>query len=227
MQLHYLKSAFDTLDANWQRVFTNVSSLLMKIDDYLLHSTGHICPKKEDIFTAFKYTSLDSISTLILGQDPYHTKGVANGLAFSVNQGVKLPPSLRNIFLELKNEYGIETDCYDGALLYQWAKSGVLLLNSSLTVFEGSPNSMSNIGWTELTDFLIKFISMYKKRMVFILWGNYARQKIQFIDTSKHLVLQSSHPSPFSARYSFFGCKHFIQCNNYLMHHGIKAVKWC
>ncbi|MCD4811851.1 uracil-DNA glycosylase [bacterium] len=183
----------------------------------------HYPPSKE-IFKALELTPFENIKTVILGQDPYHGKGEANGLAFSVNREIRIPPSLRNILKELNDDLGIEISEHGD--LSNWSKQGVLLLNSILTVKPDSPASHRKIGWEEYTDDIIKEINNKKENIVFILWGKYAQEKGKYIDESKHLVIRSPHPSPFSARTGFFGSKPFSRCNIYLEENGIKEIDW-
>lgn len=183
-----------------------------------------IYPPKELIFRALELTPFENIKVVILGQDPYHGEGEANGLAFSVNKGVELPPSLRNIYEELKSDMGIKIPNHGD--LTSWAKQGVLLLNSVLTVEKDKPASHRNIGWEEYTDSIIKKISDKKENIVFILWGKYAQSKKAFIDERKHLVISSPHPSPFSANKGFFGSKPFSKTNTYLKSKGKKEIDW-
>jgi uracil-DNA glycosylase len=182
-----------------------------------------IYPPGPQIFTAFDKTPFDKLKVVLLGQDPYHGPGQAMGLSFSVPDGIKPPPSLVNIFKELSKDVGIPIPKTGN--LTKWAEQGVLLLNASLTVRVNEPNSHAKIGWHMFTDTVIHKISLYKKHVVFLLWGAFARQKQVYIDPVKHLVLQSAHPSPFSAD-KFFGCGHFRKTNNYLVQHGIDPINW-
>jgi len=179
-----------------------------------------VFPVQEDLLRAFEYCSFDDLKVVILGQDPYYGKGQANGLAFSVSRGVKVPPSLRNIFKELEAE-GFDVSWESGDLS-NWAKQGVLLLNSALSVLEGEPMSHKNLKFNLWTYFLINYISKNKKNVVFMLWGAFARSKKTLICESKHLVLESSHPSPLSARHSFNGCGHFLKANHFLK----ESINW-
>ena len=184
-----------------------------------------IYPPGNLIFNAFEKTPFNKVKVVILGQDPYHGKGQAHGLSFSVPNGIKAPPSLQNIFKELKADLGIEippnfTD------LTKWAEQGVLLLNASLTVREGLPFSHSTFGWANFTDEVISKISEKKENIVFLLWGKFAQQKQDLIDEGKHLVLKAAHPSPFSADKGFFGCKHFSKTNEFLMKNGELPIDW-
>ncbi len=183
-----------------------------------------IYPAGLHIFNAFDSTPFDSIKALILGQDPYHQPGQAHGLCFSVQKGVPPPPSLVNIFKELKEDIGLNTPNHGD--LTSWAQQGVFLLNASLTVRAGEPMSHSKIGWATFTDAVIKKISDEKERIVFMLWGRFAQEKSILINSEKHLVLKAAHPSPLSANNGFFGCKHFSKANDYLMNHGIAPIDW-
>lgn len=178
----------------------------------------------KQIFYAFEKCPWDKIKVVILGQDPYHGPRQANGMCFSVNPGIQLPPSLQNIYKEIKADTG-ETPLPDGDLT-SWAQQGVLLLNATLTVIAGQAASHQGKGWEEFTDAVIKKVSDEKEHVVFILWGNYARRKKSLIDTSKHLVLESAHPSPLSAHNGFFGNHHFSKTNEYLLKHGEESIKW-
>lgn len=183
-----------------------------------------IYPPGPEIFNAFNKTPFDKVKVLILGQDPYHGPHQAHGLCFSVQKGVPPPPSLVNIFKELKEDIGIK-NTVDGDLT-KWAEHGVFLLNASLTVRAGEPMSHAKIGWATFTDAVIKKISDEKENVAFMLWGKFAQEKIYLIDTSKHLVLRAAHPSPLSASNGFFGCRHFSKANEYLMQYGIDPVGW-
>jgi uracil-DNA glycosylase len=187
-----------------------------------LNST--IYPKPKDMFRAFDACPFDKVKVVILGQDPYHGIGQANGLCFAVNPDITLPPSLQNIFKEIESDLGIKPNS-DGDLT-RWANQGVLLLNATLTVRASMPGSHQNKGWELFTDAAIRALSDERDHLVFILWGNYARQKGSHIDRSKHLVLESAHPSPFSAHSGFFGNKHFSKSNAYLREHGEEEVDW-
>jgi uracil-DNA glycosylase len=183
-----------------------------------------IYPAKENIFNALKLTPYAKVKVVIVGQDPYHGENEAHGLSFSVQKGIKLPPSLKNIYKEIYDDLGIvEPNCGD---LTKWGKEGVLLLNSSLTVVKDTPNSHQKIGWSRLTDYIIKLINLKDEPVVFILWGNFARSKKVFITNPKHLILESAHPSPFSARYGFFGSRPFSKTNKFLEERGIEPVDW-
>ncbi|MGB8191256.1 MAG: uracil-DNA glycosylase [Chitinophagaceae bacterium] len=183
-----------------------------------------IYPHGANIFHAFDATPIDNVKVVILGQDPYHGAGQAHGLAFSVQPGVKPPPSLVNIFKELHQDVGVPIPAHGH--LEAWAKQGVFLLNASLTVRAGEPLSHSKTGWHEFTDSVIKKISDEKRNLVFLLWGKSAQDKQALIDETKHLVLKAAHPSPYSADKGFFGCRHFSKANEYLMKNGIDPIDW-
>lgn len=183
-----------------------------------------IYPPGPMIFNAFNTTPVDAVKVVILGQDPYHGAGQAHGLCFSVQHGVKPPPSLVNIFKELNSDLGIEIPNH--GCLEKWAKQGVLMLNATLTVRANSPRSHFNKGWEKLTDAAIKKISETRENLVFFLWGNDAKLKEPLIDKSKHLILSAVHPSPFAARNGFFGCKHFSKANQFLKSKGVEPVDW-
>lgn len=183
-----------------------------------------VYPLKENIFNALKLTPYANVKVVIVGQDPYHGEGEAHGLSFSVQKGVKIPPSLKNIYKEIYDDLNIEEpNCGD---LTKWAKEGVLLLNSSLTVIKDNPNSHQNIGWNLFTDYIIKVLNEKTEPIVFILWGNFAKSKKSLITNPKHLILESSHPSPFSANYGFFGSHPFSKTNQFLEKNGLDPINW-
>lgn len=184
-----------------------------------------IYPSYKNIFKAFHNTPFEKISVVIIGQDPYHNPEKAHGLAFSVPHEITIPPSLKNIYKEIKNDLGVEKYMTSGNL-ERWAQQGILLLNSVLTVEKNKPGSHTKKGWEEFTSYVIQKISDEKEHCVFILWGNYAKQKGSLIDKTKHLVLESPHPSPFSAYNGFFGNKHFSKTNTYLKKHNKKEIDW-
>ena len=189
-----------------------------------------IYPKKQDVFNAFKYTDFDDVQVVILGQDPYHGAWQAHGLSFSVLDWVKVPPSLRNIYKEIDNQWfsSSHNDGSKGELswnLEHWAKQWVLLLNSVLTVEAWKPASHSKIWWQQFTDRVISILSEKKRHVVFLLWGKYAQSKSKLIDPNHHLILQAAHPSPL-ARNAFSGCSHFSKTNDYLCSHNIKPIEW-
>ena len=182
-----------------------------------------VYPPKIDILRALKLTDYNDVKVVILGQDPYHGENEANGLSFSVNEGIKLPPSLKNIYKELYDDLGITKTTGD---LTSWANQGVLLLNSVLTVLKDTPTSHSKIGWQEYTDAIIKKLNEREKPIVFILWGNYARSKKNLITNKRHYIIESPHPSPFSANSGFFGSRPFSKTNEFLKKNNIKEIEW-
>jgi uracil-DNA glycosylase len=186
--------------------------------------TYNIFPKDNDIFNAFNYTKLDNLKVVILGQDPYHGRGQAHGLSFSVPNNMKTPPSLKNIFKELNTD--LELPISKSGNLEKWAKQGVLLLNSTLTVREKEPGSHQKIGWEELTDSIITKISNDKSGIIFLLWGKFAQEKSMLINNKKHYILTAAHPSPFSAYRGFFGCKHFSKTNEILKQNNQTPIDW-
>ena len=190
-----------------------------------------VYPPSKQIFNAFNLTPFDKVKVVILGQDPYHGKGQAHGLSFSVPNGVNPPPSLVNIFKEIENDLGIKKSkdspwIRQNGNLENWAKQGVLLLNTILTVRANSPASHRNLGWEKLTNAAIKALSDKREHLVFLLWGKFAQEKESLIDASKHLVLKAPHPSPFSANSGFFGSKHFSKTNKYLIKTGQTPIEW-
>ncbi|WP_297598107.1 uracil-DNA glycosylase [uncultured Cetobacterium sp.] len=188
------------------------------------YSEKIIYPPKKEIFTAFQLTPYKDVKVVILGQDPYHGEGQAHGLAFSVKKGVKIPPSLRNIYKEIVNEE--EGEVFNHGCLTSWATQGIFLLNTSLTVREGEANSHSKIGWCEFTDEVIKKLNEKKEPIIFILWGNNAKQKKKFITNPQHHILEGVHPSPLSASRGFFGCNHFKEINSVLKEKFNKHIDW-
>jgi uracil-DNA glycosylase len=182
-----------------------------------------VFPPKEQVFSAFNYTPFEKLKVVIIGQDPYHGTGQANGLCFSVSPGIKKPPSLSNIFKELNSDLGIPIP--QSGNLEPWADQGVLLLNATLTVREGLAASHQKKGWEIFTDAVIKTISDEKKGVVFLLWGNFAHTKEELIDKNKHFILKAAHPSPL-ARGAFFGCKHFSKTNELLVKQGLTPIDW-
>lgn len=186
---------------------------------------GQVFPPQDLVFNAFRLTTFDSLKVVILGQDPYHNDGQAHGLAFSVPEGIALPPSLKNIFKELETDISEFKIPKSGDLSY-WAKQGVLLLNATLTVNAHQAGSHQKKGWEKFTDQVIQAISENKKAVVFLLWGAYAQKKASLINAQKHLVLTAVHPSPLSVYRGFFGCRHFSQTNVFLQQHGEKPIDW-
>lgn len=184
-----------------------------------------IFPPKEEIFTALEKLPYDEVKVVIIGQDPYHGENEAHGLAFSVKKGVKIPPSLRNIFKELKNEYE-DFEIPNNGCLMPWVEEGVLLLNATLTVEKDKANSHKNIGWQNFTDKIIELINEKEEPVVFLFWGNFAISKRILITNPKHLILESVHPSPLSASRGFFGNGHFVKVNEFLEKNSIKPINW-
>lgn len=188
------------------------------------YASHEIYPPMQDIFNALRYTSYSDVKAVLLGQDPYHGPGQAHGLCFSVRPGVAPPPSLQNIFKELQSDMGLPAP-HSGCLI-PWAKEGVLMLNTTLTVRRGQANSHSKIGWTKFTDAIIQKLNDHEQPIVFLLWGSNARSKKALITNPNHLILETVHPSPLSAHQGFFGSRHFSQCNEFLMAHGIAPIDW-
>ncbi len=197
-----------------------------KLHDFVANEYEHktIFPPKQNIFRALNLCDYDDVKVVILGQDPYHELHQANGLAFSVYPGVRIPPSLVNIYKELHND--LNTTIPNHGDLTKWAKQGVLLLNNVLTVEQGKANSHAGKGWETFTLNIVKALNERKKPLVYILWGNNARAKKQYIDTSRHLVLESAHPSPLSASRGFFGSRPFSKANQFLVENGISPIDW-
>lgn len=216
------------LQNDWDDVLRKLfhSELYAKIREFLKkeYFTQTVYPPMEDLFNCFRLTPYSKVKVVILGQDPYHNEGQAHGLCFSVKEGVTPPPSLVNIYKELSNEYGMEIPCKEN--LTDWAKQGVLLLNTVLTVRKNQPNSHKDCGWTQFTDEVIKSLNAHSSPIVFLLWGANARSKKKLIDTSKHLVLECAHPSPLSAYNGFFGCDHFTKANNFLIENDLEPIRW-
>lgn len=212
---------------NWDIVLKNVweSENFKKFYSIIKkeYQTKTIYPEEKNIFNSLKFTSYDKVKVVIVGQDPYHQKGQAHGLAFSVQRGVKIPPSLVNIFKERKDDLGIPPSAHGD--LTKWAKEGVLLLNSVLTVEEGKAGSHENIGWKLLTDHIIKILNKKDTPIVFILWGNYAKNKKGLITNPNHFIIESGHPSPFSANL-FLRTRPFSKANEFLKSKGIKEINW-
>jgi uracil-DNA glycosylase len=217
-----------TLTDDWtaELDFIFKQSYYQQLMDFLDNQSKHkiIYPPKDKIFNAFALSSFIHTKVVILGQDPYHNPNQAHGLSFSVPDGVAIPPSLRNIYTELQADIGVLPN--SSGNLERWAKQGVLLLNSVLTVEKNSPRSHAQSGWVDFSDTVIDVLNAQKQRLVFLLWGAYAQQKSEFIDPQKHLVLTASHPSPFSVHKGFFGCKHFSKANNYLNIHNQQTIHW-
>lgn len=214
-------------DLNWEEIFRSITNnhdfTTMRQTLNERYRKGEVYPPEEQVYTAFELTPFNSIKVVILGQDPYHGKGQSHGLAFSVNEGVKIPPSLRNIYKELESDLGIVRKTGN---LSDWAEEGVLLLNTVLTVDAGDANSHRGLGWEQFTDDIIRTISEELEHVVFILWGKPAQKKVKLIDTDKHKIITSVHPSPLSAFRGFFGSKPFSQTNAYLESAGRGPIDW-
>ncbi len=198
----------------------------LKLREFLKkeYFTYQIYPNMYDIFNALKYTSYSDVKAVIIGQDPYHGPGQAHGLCFSVQKGIAIPPSLQNMYKELYSDLGIPPANH--GYLKKWADNGVLMMNAVLTVRGGQANSHRNMGWEIFTDRVIELLNNREQPIVFILWGNNAKQKMKLITNPKHLILQAAHPSPLSAFNGFFGCKHFSKTNDFLINHGIAPIDW-
>jgi uracil-DNA glycosylase len=213
---------------SWKTVLSDQfeASYFAQLKSFLLEEKQRntVYPPGGKIFSAFDLTPFNKVKVVILGQDPYHGPGQANGLCFSVANGMDKPPSLQNIFKELNSDLGIPVP--QNGDLSKWAEQGVLLLNATLTVRARQAGSHQNRGWEQFTDATISRLSKQREHLVFLLWGNYAIAKEALIDTSKHLTLKSPHPSPFSANRGFFGNKHFSKTNAYLKSHGIEEIDW-
>ncbi len=200
---------------------------MLKLRKFLVNEiqkNHHIFPRPEEYFNALNLTSFDQVKVVLLGQDPYHGPHQAHGLCFSVKPHIPLPPSLKNIFKELKRDLNI--DYPNHGCLEHWAQQGVLLLNSTLTVGKGQAGSHQNQGWEEFTDRILSLLNDHKENLVFMLWGSYALMKGKFLDHKKHLILKAPHPSPLSAHRGFFGCGHFSKANEYLSSKGKNKIDW-
>lgn len=214
-----LKNGFNELNVEFEKeYFLKLKSFLDSLDEKTY-------PAKKNVFKVFDLCHLDDIKVVILGQDPYHQPKQANGLAFSVNENINHPRSLRNIFKEISRDCNCKYP--SSGDLTPWAKQGVFLLNTILTVTESIPSSHKNKGWETFTDSVIEYIDKKRANIVFMLWGNYAQSKENLLSKDKHLILKSSHPSPFSARLSFNGCGHFSKANSYLIKKGKTPINWC
>ncbi|CAD7288076.1 uracil-DNA glycosylase [Campylobacter suis] len=215
------------IEPGWKEMLKDefLSPYFAKIKQNLLDAkaNGTVYPPSKLIFNAFNLTPFNTVKVVILGQDPYHGTGQAMGLSFSVPKGVRVPPSLINIYKEIYSDLGISEP--NSGDLTHWAAQGVLLLNATLSVKANEPNSHSNFGWQTFSDAVIKILSQKRNNLVFLLWGNYAKAKANLIDQDRHLVLTAAHPSPL-ARGAFFGCRHFSKANTYLQNHGITPIDW-
>ena len=219
------------IEASWKNILNNeleqkyFLELSKKVDQFYREDKVQIFPKKKEVFRAFDLCPFEKVKVVILGQDPYPTKGYANGLSFSVNDDIyPFPKSLNNIFKEIHNDIGISFP--ENGDLTRWAEQGVLLLNTVLTVEEGSPDSHKGIGWEKFTNGVIELLSDQKQELVFMLWGAKATAKTSLINEDKHMVLSSVHPSPLSAYRGFFGCKHFSKANDYLNENNLSVINW-
>ncbi|MBV9159524.1 MAG: uracil-DNA glycosylase [Candidatus Kaiserbacteria bacterium] len=217
------------IETSWRKALHDEfgKDYFKKLREFVREEYSHVIvyPPPKYIFHAFDLCPFDKVEVVILGQDPYHGPGQANGLSFAVKDGMTLPPSLRNIFKELESDLG-ETLQNRSGDLERWAKQGVLLLNATLTVRARSAGSHQGKGWEEFTDAVIRTLSEKREHLVFILWGNYAKSKEPLIDWEKHCIIKSAHPSPFSADHGFFGSKPFSKANEYLIAHGKEPIQW-
>lgn len=216
------------IEESWKRRLQDEfdKDYFVKLTDFVRseYATTTVYPPGSQMFSAFDACPFDKVKVVILGQDPYHEPRQANGLCFSVNDGIMFPPSLQNIFKEIESDLGIPIP--KNGDLSRWASQGVLLLNATLTVRAHQAGSHQNRGWEQFTDAVIHRLAEEREHLVFILWGSYAQRKGDFIDRSKHLVLKSPHPSPLSAHRGFFGNKHFSRTNEYLRSYGIEPIQW-
>ena len=223
-----MSNLYKGVDISWKPFLEDEfkKKYMEEIKTFLINCSKNnevIYPHPIDIFRSLELTTFDNVKVVILGQDPYHGQNQAHGLAFSVQENVPKPPSLKNIFKEISEDLKIEKR--SSGDLTNWAKQGVLLLNTCLTVSPGRPGSHSHLGWQEFTDSIIKAVDT-KDRVVFILWGSYARKKKELLSNNKNLILEAPHPSPLSAHRGFFGCKHFSKTNQFLHKHEIKDIDW-
>lgn len=216
------------IDPSWEKVLKEefTKEYFKKLIGFVKseYKNDTVYPAGAEIFKAFEVTPFDNVKVVILGQDPYHGEGQAHGLSFSVPEGVKPPPSLKNIYKEIKEDLG--KDIPDSGNLERWAKQGVLLLNATLTVRAKSPGSHQNQGWEEFTDAAIRALSDRRPNIVYMLWGSYAQKKGEIINREENLVLEAAHPSPFSAHNGFFGCKHFSKANKFLILNDLEPIDW-
>ena len=216
------------IEDSWKNLLNDEfnSQYFIKLKEFLVEERKHynIFPPGKLIFNAFNRTPFKNVKVVLLGQDPYHGKGQAHGLCFSVPAGVQQPPSLASIFRELNSDLNIPLPTHGN--LEKWADQGVLLLNATLTVRANLPGSHQNKGWETFTDSVITTISEKRAGVIFLLWGKYAQAKETLIDTNKHYILKAAHPSPYSADYGFFGCKHFSKTNSILSRHGLEIIDW-
>ncbi len=217
------------IEPSWKKVLEPEfnQEYFVKLTDFVKseYQTSTVYPPPKFIFRSFELTPFDQVKVVILGQDPYHEPGQANGLCFAVNSGVRLPPSLQNIYKEIEDDTG-KPPVNKGGDLENWAKQGVLLLNSTLTVRAHQAASHQKAGWEQFTDAVVRVLSQKRENLVFILWGAYAQKKGAIVDPAKHLVIKSAHPSPLSAYNGFFGSKPFTRCDTYLVMHGETPIFW-
>ena len=217
------------LEESWKKRLASefAKDYMVKLEEFLSSQRAkgiEVYPNEADIFSAFNHTPFDEVKVVIIGQDPYHAKGQAHGLCFSVQPGVKIPPSLVNIFKELNTDIGMQTP--DHGHLISWAKQGVLMLNNVLTVEQGKAGSHHKKGWEKFTDRVIEVLNEERENLVFLLWGNPAQKKGAKLNEEKHLILRSVHPSPLSSYRGFFGCKHFSQVNSFLKSKNLEEINW-
>lgn len=216
------------MESSWKKALAGEfeKSYFSELADFVRNEYENeiVYPPPKFIFQAFELCPFDAVKAVILGQDPYHGPKQANGLCFSVNEKISIPPSLQNIYKEIQTDLGVKPPS-DGNLI-NWAEQGILLLNATLTVRANTPGSHQHRGWEEFTDAVIQTLSDNKENIAFLLWGRYAQEKGAKIDTKKHLVLTAAHPSPFSAYNGFFGCRHFSKTNEYLKKHGKPPLEW-
>ncbi|MEO6423100.1 MAG: uracil-DNA glycosylase [Candidatus Nitrotoga sp.] len=230
IQLHQHSTESDESETQtWKTVLSaeKQATYFKKLISFVDESRANgkiIYPENSDIFSALRLTAFEDVKVVILGQDPYHGPNQAHGLCFSVREGIQPPPSLINIFKELKNDVGVTSPNH--GYLEKWAKQGVLLLNAVLTVEDGKAAAHAGLGWEQFTDKIISELNERKKGIIFLLWGSYAQKKGQFIDRAKHHVLAAPHPSPLSAHRGFFGCKHFSKTNEILKSLGKNSIDW-
>jgi len=214
---------------SWSKFISNEMSkdYFVKMVEFIREDakSHKIYPASKDVFNAFKYTPPSNVKVVIVGMDPYHQAEQAHGLSFSVPKRVDIPPSLRNIFKEIKSDLQLSHQFAHGCL-ESWAQQGVLLLNTTLTVRDSQPGSHSNIGWKNFTDAVIQTIEQLPQPIVFMLWGSFARSKKELIINTQHLVLEAAHPSPLSAYHGFLGCKHFSKANQFLLQHQLSPIDW-
>lgn len=216
------------IDQSWKNKLDSFfeSSTFFSLKDFLLNEKKkyRIYPPGNKIFSAFNLCPFDKVEVVIIGQDPYHGPNQANGLCFSVSDGIKPPPSLKNIFKEIQSDLNVEIP--QSGNLEHWAKQGILMLNATLTVRANAAGSHQNKGWEEFTDTVIQILSEEKENLIFLLWGKFAQNKSALIDKDKHYILTAAHPSPFSAHYGFFGCKHFSKTNHILKQQSKSEIRW-